>query len=139
MFGLRPKLGFGLWTIVTYILWQTDTDRLFQLLQKIIHVSSSYCFGIVNCQNSIKVLSCSNVGHLNTGQTIRKIWNHITIQCVGLSLLTGLLSPYYLLTNWLAYLNGRIQSPRPDVMPDRREGITRAAGFGFACTDTQAS
>ena len=46
---------------------------------------------------------------------------------------------YYLLTNWIAYLYGRIQSPRPDVMPDRREGITRAAGFVFACTDTQAS
>ena len=46
---------------------------------------------------------------------------------------------YYLLTNWLAYLYGRIQSPRPDVMPDRREGITRAAGFVFACVDTQAS
>ena len=28
---------------------------------------------------------------------------------------------YYLLTNWLAYLYRRIQSPRPDVMPDRRE------------------
>ena len=38
-----------------------------------------------------------------------------------------------------AYLYGRIQSPRPDVMPDRREGITRAAGFVFACIDTQAS
>ena len=46
---------------------------------------------------------------------------------------------FYLLTNWLAYLYGRIQSPRPDVMPDRREGLTRAAGFGFACIDTQAS
>ena len=46
---------------------------------------------------------------------------------------------YYLLTNWLAYLYGGIQSPRPDVMPDRREGITRAAGFVFACIDTQAS
>ena len=45
----------------------------------------------------------------------------------------------YLLTNWLAYLYGRIQSPRPDVMPDRREGITRVAGFVFACIDTQAS
>ena len=45
----------------------------------------------------------------------------------------------YLLTNWLAYLYGRIQSPRPDVMPDRREGITRAAGFVLACIDTQAS
>ena len=45
----------------------------------------------------------------------------------------------YLLTNWLAYLYGRIQSPRPDVMPDRREGITRAEGFVFACIDTQAS
>ena len=50
--------------------------------------------------------------------------------------LTGLA---YLLTNWLAYLYGRIQSPRPDVMPDRREGITRAAGFVLACIDTQAS
>ena len=49
------------------------------------------------------------------------------------------LSLEYLLTNWLAYLYGRIQSPRPDVMPDRREGITRAAGFVFACIDTQAS
>ena len=29
----------------------------------------------------------------------------------------------YLLTNWLAYLYERIQSPRPDVMPDRREFI----------------
>ena len=46
---------------------------------------------------------------------------------------------YYLLTNWLAYLYERIQSPRPDVMPDRREGITRATGFVFACIDTQAS
>ena len=45
----------------------------------------------------------------------------------------------YLLTNWLAYLYGRIQSPRPDVMPDRREGITRAAGFVFACIHTQTS
>ena len=45
----------------------------------------------------------------------------------------------YLFTNWLAYLYGRMQSPRPDVMPDRREGITRDAGFGFACIDTQAS
>ena len=43
----------------------------------------------------------------------------------------------YLLTNWLAYLYGRIQSPRPNVMPDRREGITRATGFVFACIDTQ--
>ena len=43
------------------------------------------------------------------------------------------------LTNWLAYLYGPIQSPRPDVMPDRREGIMRAAGFGFARIDTQAS
>ena len=46
---------------------------------------------------------------------------------------------YYLLTNWFAYQYGRIQSPRPDVMPDRREGITRAAGFVFACIDTQTS
>ena len=45
----------------------------------------------------------------------------------------------YLLTNWLAYLYRQIQSPRPDVMPDRREGITRAAGFVFTCIDTQAS
>ena len=43
---------------------------------------------------------------------------------------------FYLLTNGFAYLYGRIQSPRPDVMPDRREGITRAAGFVFACIDS---
>ena len=49
------------------------------------------------------------------------------------------ITKYYLLTDWLAYLYGRVQSPRPDVMPDRREGITRAEGFGFACIDTQAS
>ena len=41
-------------------------------------------------------------------------------------------------TNWLAYLYGRIQSPRPDVMPDRREGIARAVVFGFTRIDTQA-
>ena len=35
---------------------------------------------------------------------------------------------YYLLTNWLAYLYGRTQSPRPDVMPDRREG--KGGGWG---------
>ena len=46
---------------------------------------------------------------------------------------------FYLLTNWLVYLYGQIQSPRPDVMPDLREGITRVAGFGFACIDMQAS
>ena len=45
----------------------------------------------------------------------------------------------FLLTGKLAYLYGRIQSPRPDVMPDRREGIMRVAGFGFARIDTQAS
>ena len=41
----------------------------------------------------------------------------------------------YLLTNWLAYLYRRIQNRRPDIMRDRREGITRAAGFGFACIE----
>ena len=37
----------------------------------------------------------------------------------------------YLLTDWPAYLYGRIQSPGPDVM-----GIMRAAGFEFARIDT---
>ena len=50
---------------------------------------------------------------------------------------------YYLLINWLAYLYGQIQSPRPDVIARPKggynEGITRAAGFVFARTDTQAS
>ena len=46
---------------------------------------------------------------------------------------------FYLLTNWFAYLYGRIQSPRPDVMPNRREGVTRATGFVFACIDMQTS
>ena len=35
----------------------------------------------------------------------------------------------YLLTNWLAYLYGRIQSPRPDVMPDRRGGHYEGRGL----------
>ena len=46
---------------------------------------------------------------------------------------------FYLFTNWLAHLYGRIESLRPDVMPQRREGIIRAAGFVFARIDTQAS
>ena len=55
-------------------------------------------------------------------------------------LLTELVGQCYLLTNWLEYLYGRIQSPKPDVMPDRREDIMRAAGFEFACIeDMQAS
>ena len=45
----------------------------------------------------------------------------------------------YLLTNWFAYLYGQIQSLRPDVMPDHREGVMRATGFGFARIDMQAS
>ena len=39
---------------------------------------------------------------------------------------------YYFLTDWLAYPYGRMQSPSPDVMPNRSQGITRAARFGFA-------
>ena len=47
---------------------------------------------------------------------------------------------YHLLTNWLAYFyTGEHKFPNPDVMPDRREGTMRAAGFGFARIDTQAS
>ena len=53
---------------------------------------------------------------------------------LGMNILTESAdSLYYLLTNWFAYLYGRIQSPRPDVMPDRRKGITKATGFVFAC------
>ena len=48
--------------------------------------------------------------------------NFRQIECTG----------FYLLTNWLTYLYGRRQSPRPSVMPDQREGIMRAAGFGSA-------
>ena len=43
-------------------------------------------------------------------------------------------------SNWLAYLYGQANpKPRPDVMPKRRKGIMRAAGFGFTRIDTQAS
>ena len=48
-------------------------------------------------------------------------------------------SLYYRLTNWLMFLCGQIQSPRPDVMPDRREGIARAEGFVTARIETSAS
>ena len=46
---------------------------------------------------------------------------------------------YDRLTNWLMFLCGQIQSPRPDVMPDRREGIARAEGFVTARIETSAS
>ena len=45
----------------------------------------------------------------------------------------------YRLTNWLMFLCGQIQSPRPDVMPDRREGIARAEGFVAARIETSVS
>ena len=48
-------------------------------------------------------------------------------------------SPYYRLTNWLMFLCGQIQSPRPDLMPDRMEGIARAKGFVSARIETSAS
>ena len=74
-----------------------------------------------------------NMVHLNTFYQNFKFDAKMSIFC------DTRVTSYYLLTNWLAYLYGRIQSPRPDVMPDRREGITRAAGFVFACMATQAS
>ena len=46
---------------------------------------------------------------------------------------------FYRLTNWLMFLCWQIQSPRPDVMPDRREGIARAEGFLAARTETSPS
>ena len=46
---------------------------------------------------------------------------------------------YYRLTNWLMFLCGQIQSPRPDVMLDRREGIARAEGFVAARIETSVS
>ena len=45
----------------------------------------------------------------------------------------------YRLTNWMMFLCGQIQSPRPDVMPDRREGIARAEGFVASRTETSSS
>ena len=35
----------------------------------------------------------------------------------------------YRLTDWLLFLCGQMQRPRPDVMPDRKEGIARVEGF----------
>ena len=46
---------------------------------------------------------------------------------------------FYRLTNWLMFLCGQIQSPRPDVMPDRRKGIARAEGFVAARIETSVS
>ena len=45
----------------------------------------------------------------------------ITPQCILFQ------AKYYLLTNWFAYLYERMQSPRSDVMPDRRESIVTQA------------
>ena len=69
---------------------------------------------------TLKIMKKKEKKEYNTNQSCNMVY--------GIFLLTG-----------LAYLYGRIQSPRPDVMPDQREGITRVAGFGFACIDTQAS
>ena len=44
----------------------------------------------------------------------------------------------YRLTNWM-FLCGQVQSPRPDVMPDRIEGIARAEGFVAARIETSSS
>ena len=86
---------------------------------------------------SLPELSMTRNASPNTVKNVPKA--RVIKPCINayhLEILAGL---FYLLTNWLAYLYGRIQSPRPDVMPDRREGITRAAGFEFARIDTQAS
>ena len=62
---------------------------------------------------------------------------------VGVTVVGGLWSVggrWFCTTPLLAYLYGRLQSTRsrPDVMPERREGIMRAADFGVAHVDTQA-
>ena len=46
---------------------------------------------------------------------------------------------WHRLANWLMFLCGQIQSPRTDVMPDRREGIARAEGFVAARIETSVS
>ena len=71
-----------------------------------------------------------DIDNLTTEDIVDKMMN-ITELCKGKYPDVKL---YYLLTNWLAYLYGRIQTPRPDVMPDRREGITRAAGSSVTWT-----
>ena len=83
----------------------------------------------------IGITACFNLRLLMVPQAQQPMVDRIVT--FKLSLATGVRD--YLLTNWFAYLYWRIQRPRPAVMPDRREGITRAAGFVFACIDTQTS
>ena len=60
-------------------------------------------------------------------------------QCRYDRLMVTLIDQGYRLTNWLMFLCGQIQSPRPDVMPDQMEGIARAEGFVSARIETSAS
>ena len=86
------------------------------------------------CQGQGEVCKIDKLPNLSI-----KTLKNITPEKDGNGIFFPNLKYLYLLTNWLAYLYGRIQSPRPDVMPDRREGISRAAGFVFACIDMQTS
>ena len=63
---------------------------------------------------------------------IPKDWNFLD---VCLKFLESLVY-YYRLTNWLMFLCGQIQSPRPDIT---REGIARAESFVAARIESSAS
>ena len=68
---------FIIWELIQTGFHGIWLEHIFQLLQKIIHFSSFFCFGIRNCQNSTQFLSRFIFGHLNTGQEIRNYQNHI--------------------------------------------------------------
>ena len=55
---------------------QHDTDQLSNFCRKS-SILSFHCIGIGNSKNSTKILSCLIFGHLDTGQTIFKHYNHI--------------------------------------------------------------
>ena len=39
----------------------------------------------------------------------------------------------------MTFLNGRVQMPRPEIMPDRREGNARTDGSVFAHIECQSA
>ena len=105
-----------------------DRFFIYAMVQKLSSVEHAYEFSCFNENNFSTIKDMKNLSKKMNYTGLKDERKH-----------SFLVSLYHLLTNCLTYLYGRIQSPRADVMLDRREGIIKAAGFGFVRVDTQAN